>query len=78
MTHHVCNIIPDLRPQYSQIESDYVNTFYAMYMKGEWGIDMGYIYSPWPVVSMKMELVTWQRDNDCGALCTLSLSGDTF
>lgn len=76
--HHICSIPVDLRPQYSQIESDYLGTFYAMYMKGEWGVDMGYVTVPWPTVSMKWELVNWQMDNDCGLLCSQSLSGDTM
>lgn len=67
-----CIIPPNLRGKYYTIEKDMINTFNAMYMHQQWGVEVGYKYSPWPVVCMNFELAQWQMNNDCGKLCELS------
>ncbi len=74
MLHNICTVSTDIRPQFPTIEAEFVSTFYAMYMSKQWGAEMGYAYVPWPVACMRMEVVTWQLENDCGRLCTESLA----
>jgi hypothetical protein len=71
---HNCSTIPDLRPNFYKIEKDAVNTYYALYMYKQYGVEVGYNTVPWKIASMRYELATWQKNNDCGALC----SGSTF
>lgn len=71
---HSCSTqrIPDYKSHYYTIEKDMVNTFYAMYMKDKYSVEVGYKHVPWPVACMKFELAMWQFNNDCGELCELS------
>lgn len=63
---------PDLKGKYYTIEKDMINTFYAMYMYRQYGVEVGYKIVPWQLACMKFELANWQINNDCGTLCTLS------
>ena len=62
----------------TQYNKDYCSSYFAAYMNGEWGIEVGYKVLPIQIVTMNKELMDWQLDSDCCALCAVSTSGQTF
>lgn len=57
----------------NKINSDLCNTFYAKYMKGEWGIRVGFNTVSAPIALMRKQLADWQEGYDCtNSLCTES------
>lgn len=60
---------PDHKKDACQIESDYVNMYYALYMKEYWGITTGYKVVDPLVATQKIYLLNWQLESDCGSLC---------
>lgn len=60
-----------------QINQDYCSSYFAMYMNGEYGIEVGYNIIPAQISTMNKELLDWQTDSDCCALCNASTSGVT-
>lgn len=63
----------NLKSHIKSINCDYTETLYASYMKGEWGISVGYKPKPLPVIRMQKRLADWQLSMDChGELCEKS------
>lgn len=63
---------PDLRDKECEVTDDYVNAFYAVYMKGVWGIEQANNTVPIKNASKQYDILQWQLANDCGTLCTES------
>jgi hypothetical protein len=63
----------NLKDHIKSINCDYTETLYANYMKGEWGITVGYVPKALPIVRMQKRLADWQLSMDChGELCIKS------
>lgn len=57
----------------NRINKDFCNLFFAKYMKGLWGIVVGYRTVPDYLARMRKQLADWQEANDCSnELCAES------
>lgn len=61
-----------------QVNVDYCSSYFAMYMNGEWGIEVGYKVIPSEISTMNKELLEWQLASDCCALCNSSTQPQSF
>ena len=61
-----------------QVNLDYCSSYFALYMNGEWGIEVGYKVIPAEISTMNKELMDWQVDSDCCALCNASIQSQSF
>lgn len=68
----------DFKLDIKQVNQDYCSSYFAMYMNGEWGIEVGYKVIPVEIVTMNKELMEWQLNSDCCALCNTSVQSQPF
>lgn len=61
-----------------QVNQDFCSSYFAMYMNGEWGIEVGYNVIPPEISTMNKELMEWQLNSDCCALCNKSTLSQPF
>jgi len=68
----------DFRLERKKVNSDYCSSYLALYMLGEYGIEVGYSVPPVQVSTMNKELLDWQEGSDCCALCGKSALNQGF
>jgi len=61
-----------------EINQEFCSSFFAMYMNSEWGIEVGYKVPPAQITTMNKELLDWQLESDCCALCNASTQIQPF
>lgn len=61
-----------------QINENFCSSLFAAYMNSEWGIEVGYKVIPIELTSMNKELLDWQENSDCCALCNTSVQDQFF
>lgn len=61
-----------------QVNQDFCSSYFAMYMNGEYGIEVGYKVIPAEISTMNKELMEWQLNSDCCALCNTSTQSQPF
>lgn len=63
----------NFKDHYPEISGEFVDTYWAMYMKGQWGIEVGYIPYPDYWVNYRLQLAEYQINSDCTkSLCAQS------
>lgn len=60
----------DYKKDARSINKDYTSTYFALYMQGEWGIEVGYKPAFQYIADMKKSLLDIQLAADCCSLCT--------
>jgi len=60
----------DLKPHTETINKDFTSLYFALYMDGEWGVQVGFNTLPMWFVNMRKQLVDWQNSSDCCSLAT--------
>jgi hypothetical protein len=61
-----------------QVNQNFCSANLAAYMLGEYGIEVGYKVPPIQIVTMNKELMDWQLESDCCALCNVSTQPQSF
>jgi hypothetical protein len=68
----------DFRLDIKQVNQSYCSSYFAAYQLGEWGIEVGYKVPPAQISTMNKELMDWQLESDCCALCNASTQPQSF
>lgn len=68
----------DFRLERKKVNNDYCSSYLALYMDGEYGIEVGYNVPPAQISTMNKELLDWQEGSDCCALCGQSVLDQDF
>lgn len=61
-----------------QVNQDFCSVYLALYSLGEYGIEVGYKIPDSGIANMNKELMDWQLDSDCCALCNTSTLSQSF
>lgn len=62
----------NFKDHYQDIIREYVDYWFAQYMKGQWGIEVGYPVLPWYWIDIRKQLCDYQVMSTCGDLCEQS------
>jgi len=61
-----------------EVNENFCSSYFANYMNGEWGIEVGYKVPIMEIVNMNKILLDWQEDSDCCSLCKVSTQDQFF
>ncbi len=62
----------NLKKHTREIDGDFISYYFAQYMQGEWGIEVGYQTLPAWWINYRKQLADWQNLQDCCSLCAES------
>jgi len=62
----------DLKLHRESINEEVCDLYFAMYMEGEWGVQVGYVPTPSYIADTQKTLLDWQEQSDCCALAIQS------
>jgi len=71
-------MIRDLKPDRDDINTDVCDLYFALYMDGEWGVQVGYVLTPSYIADTQKTLLDWQEQSDCCTLAPLSIQTQAF